>query len=109
MDLGALLYRIRTGNVKVRARHTVYNVKSDGIIIFQFEQNVGDDLYRSSRQLYSVGRIAHNILNGKASVQQRRQHIAVNVDTQILDQNIRQFFGINGAGMVQLVNIVDQL
>ena len=109
LDLGALLHRIRTGNVKVRTRHTVYNVKRDGIIIFQFEQNVGDDLHRSSRQLYSIGRIAHNILNGKASVQQRRQHIAVNVDTQILDQNIRQFFGINGAGMVQLVNIVDQL
>lgn len=82
---------VSDGNVKVRARHTVYNGKRDGIIIFQFKQNVGDDLHRSSRQLYSIGRIAHNILNGKASVQQRRQHIAVNVDTQILDQNIRQF------------------
>ena len=36
LDLGALLHRIRTGNVKVRARHAVYNVKSDGIVIFQF-------------------------------------------------------------------------
>ena len=109
LNLGALLHRVRTGNVKVLAGHAVNHRKGNSIIIFQLQQNVGNDFDCRGRQLHRVCGVAYNIFNGEAGVQQGRQHIAVHINAQILDENIGNLLSVNGAGIVQLIDVVDHL